>query len=228
MAEQPRRLVVFDFDGTLADTWRDIATALNETLVEVGLPEVHGPDVRQMIGDGARKLLLRAVPPARRTPEEIDALYARFALRYEHCFLDTTELYPGMAAALDELADAELAIASNKPTRFLEPIVAGLGLKDRFRVALGGDALDVKKPDPRVVHSVVERVYGSGTRTVGEEIEVWMIGDSAVDIATGRDAGAGTIGCAWGLRGRDELRAAEPDFLLEDPTAIPAAVLGRR
>jgi len=217
-------LVTFDFDGTLADTWRDIANALNRTLESEGLGVVEGPEVRFWIGDGARKLLERAVPEEYRNVERLDALYADFSVRYERNCLETTELYPGVAECLDRLArqpGIELAVLSNKPGRFLDPIVEGLGLKGRFRLVLGGDALAIRKPDPGVLHHVVERLGLTG-------VELWMVGDSAVDVETGRAAGARTVGCAWGLRGRDELREAGSDFLVEHASEIPDLILGPR
>ncbi len=77
-AATPPRLVVFDFDGTIADTWRDIASALNGTLAEAGLPRVEGPEVRFWIGDGVRPLLARAVPKIASDPTRLEELYARF------------------------------------------------------------------------------------------------------------------------------------------------------
>ncbi len=221
-SQSPARLVVFDFDGTLADTWRDIATALNRALAEVKLPEARGPEVRSMIGDGARKLLERALPPDLRSDAEIDALYAGFSEHYDRCCLETTELYPGVESALDELAGEGLAICSNKPARFLDRIVEGLGLKGRFRVVMGGDALPgVRKPDRRVLEHL-------RSRAGFEPDELWMVGDSGVDIRTGRAVATRTVGCSWGLRGRDELRAAGPDFLIDHPREIAPVVLGRR
>lgn len=214
-------MIVFDFDGTIADTWRDIATALNQTLEEARLPEARGPEVRSMIGNGARGLLERAVPPDLRSEAQINALYAVFSEHYERCCLDTTELYPGVEMALDELSGEGLAICSNKPGRFLDRIVEGLGLKGRFRVVLGGDALPgVRKPDARVLEHLVARAGF-------EPDELWMVGDSAVDVRTGQAAAARTIACSWGLRGRDELRDARPDFLIDHPREIVPVVLGR-
>lgn len=221
-SQGPARLVVFDFDGTVADTWRDIATALNQTLADAKLPEARGPEVRSMIGDGARKLLERAVPPDCRSEVEVDALYEVFSRHYHRCCLETTELYPGVEAALDELSPEGLAICSNKPGPFLDKIVEGLGLKGRFRVVLGGDALPgVRKPDRRVLEHLISRAGF-------EPDEVWMVGDSGVDVQTGKAVAARTVGCSWGLRGREELRAAGPDFLIDHPREIVPVVLGRR
>ena len=219
-ASSPRRLIVFDFDGTLADTWRDIATALNRTLLDAGLPAVDGPEVRFWIGDGALKLLERAVPEPQRSPERIEELYARFREHYERCCLDTTETYPGIMDCLEGLEGCVLAIASNKPARFLDHMTEGLGLKSYFRVVLGGDSLPVRKPDHRVLVHLMQRLEEAPD-------EIWVVGDSAVDVQMGRAGGARTLGCGWGLRGRDELREAGVDRLVEHPREILHAVFGQ-
>lgn len=220
-APTPRRLVVFDFDGTLADTWRDIAAALNGALAEAGLPCVEGPEVRFWIGDGVRPLLARAVPELAADPARFEALFGRFCERYAECLLDTTETYPEIPGCLAALADDVLVVASNKPMRFLERIIDGLGLKDHFRLVLGGDSLEVRKPDPIVIQEITLRVR----EPVGE---TWIVGDSATDVHTGRAAGAHTIGCTWGLRGREELRSAGAEFLAERPSEVPRLIFGRR
>jgi phosphoglycolate phosphatase len=216
---QPNRVVVFDFDGTLADTWRDLATALNRTLSDAGLAPVEGPQVRAWIGDGALKLLANALPESERAPERLEPHYERFRAHYDRCCLDTTELYPGISSCLEALSHDSLAVLSNKPARFLDRIIDGLGMKGVFGAVLGGDTLPIRKPDPALVTAVLERLRV-------EPAEVWMIGDSAVDVLTGRAAGARTIGCGWGLRGRDELRGAGVEFLVEHPREIAQIVHG--
>lgn len=218
--QRKRRVVLFDFDGTLADTWRDIASALNHTLTEAGLPPVEGPDVRYWIGAGVLPLLERTVPDARGDRALLDRLYGLFREEYDRRCLETTELYPGIDACLAELEGAALAVLSNKPAYFLDRIIGGLDLKRFFPVVVGGDSLSVRKPDPALVRHVLDRL---GV----EPDEVWMVGDSAIDVETGRAAGAHTIGCAWGLRGRDELRRAGVDHLIERADEIPALVYGR-
>jgi phosphoglycolate phosphatase len=230
MASRP--LLVFDFDGTLADTWRDLATALNRALAEEGLPTVDGPQVKFWIGHGVRPLLARAVPGAEST--RLEQLYARFAAHYERGCLDTTRLYDGIEACLAACGVADLAVASNKPAAFLLPMVERLGISSHFRVVLGGDSLSARKPDPAVLHEVAARVGHDGFRRserseraveAPKASSVWMIGDSGVDVATGRAAGARTIGCAWGLRGREELADAGCDHLIEHPSEIAKLVL---
>jgi len=217
-AAGPGHVVIFDFDGTLADTWRDLAAALNRTLADAGLAPVLGPQVKAWIGDGALKLLANALPEAERAPERLESHYERFRAHYDRCCLDTTELYPGMGACLDALSAETLAVLSNKPVRFLDRIIAGLGLKSVFGAVLGGDTLSIRKPDPAVLVHVLQRLGGPGG-------EVWMVGDSAIDVETGRAAGARTIGCGWGLRGPEELREAGAEFLLDHPLEIAPTIL---
>jgi phosphoglycolate phosphatase len=212
-----RRLIVFDFDGTLADSWRDIATALNSTLREAGLAEASPAQVRAWIGEGLIRLLERALPAQERTPVMVAGLAERFSAHYERCCLDTTTLYPGVLDCLGGLAGDTLAILSNKPAHFLDRMVTDLGLAARFKAVVGGDVLPARKPDSRAFDAVA-RAAGVAA---GER---WMIGDSALDVATGRAAGAHTIGCAWGMRGREELETAGAEFVVEHPAEIPALI----
>jgi phosphoglycolate phosphatase len=213
----PGQLVIFDFDGTLADTWRDIAAALNRTLDEAGLRAATGPQVRAWVGEGVGPLIEHAVPGHMRSPERVAALVARFREHYDRCCLDTTALYPGIAECVARLSGHTLAILSNKPVRFLERMVTQLGLGGCFAAVVGGDMLSLRKPDPAAVEFVVG---ATGGRAQG----LWMVGDSAIDVATGRAAGAHTVGCAWGLRGAGELRDAGVEFLVEHPCEIPPLI----
>ena len=220
---RPRPLVVFDFDGTLADTWRDIARALERTLAERELPPMSDEELRFAIGEGVLPLLERAVPEIARDATQLDSLYQRFRGHYDLCCLDTTRLYAGIAACLARCGVHDLAVASNKPNRFLEPMLRGLGIANHFRAVLGGDTLPVRKPDPAIWDYLHRRVPGPPDRPL------WMVGDSAVDVATGRAGGARTIGCAWGLRGEAELLAAGVDHLVRSPEEICDLVAeGRR
>ena len=212
-----RRLVIFDFDGTLADSWRDIATALNQTLREADVPAASDAQVREWIGEGLTRLIERAVPERERSPERIAALAARFSAHYARCCLDTTVLYPGMAECLAHLSGHLFAVLSNKPVQFLDHMLDGLGLTGRFAAVVGGDTVPVRKPDPGAVAYVVR---ATGARPD----ELWMVGDSAIDVATGRAAGARTIGCTWGLRGAAELRTARAEFIVDHPREIPPII----
>lgn len=213
-----RPLVIFDFDGTIADTWRDIATGLNRTLAEAELPAVAPADVRAWVGHGVRRLIARAIGSD--DPGRIEPLYLRFRVHYAACCLDTTALYDGVAPALAAVAPSHvLAILSNKPQTFLDRIADGLRLRPLFAAVVGGDALPVSKPDPATIAHVVASVGGAAA--------VWMVGDSAVDVETGKGFGARTVGCAWGLRSREELRAAGVDHLIEHAAELPPLLIPR-
>lgn len=202
----PRPLIIFDFDGTLADTWRDIATGLNRTLAEAGLPTAEPTDVRAWVGHGVRRLIARAIDSD--DAGRIEPLYLRFRAHYAECCLDTTTLYDGVPAVLDALAPGHaLAILSNKPQTFLDRIADGLGIVPLFAAIVGGDALPVSKPDPATIAHVVACVGGASA--------VWMVGDSAVDVEAGRAFGARTVGCSWGLRPREELVTAGADSIID-------------
>jgi phosphoglycolate phosphatase len=193
---------------------------LNHTLEEEGLPCAEGPEIRFAIGDGVLPLLERICPERTRDTAQLDALYMRFRDHYQRVCLDTTELYEGVASCLDRLADATLVVASNKPARFLVPMLGALGIEHRFAAVIAGDSLEVCKPDPTVWAALEARAPGDhGSR--------WMIGDSAIDVATGAGVGATTIGCAWGLRGPAELRGAGADHIVEHPSEIANLILER-
>lgn len=209
-------LVIFDFDGTLADTWRDIADAVNATLASAGIPAVDEPSARLGIGEGVLPLLRRHLGPAA-SVSRVHALYDDFARRYEGQTLRHTALYAGMEDALDALRWAKLAIVSNKPNVYLRRQLQELAIASRFEIALGGDSLPRTKPDPELVRTVVERTGFRSER-------IWVVGDSGIDIELGRAAGASTIGCAWGLRGRDELVAAGADHVVEHPRELPPLI----
>lgn len=212
-----RQLIIFDFDGTLAESWRDIATALNRTLRDVGLPPAADADVRRWIGEGVRRLVEQALPPAERLPDRIAALAGVFSRHYEECYAETTVLYPGIADCLARLRGHTLAILSNKPSRFLGSLAAHLGIAGEFAAIVGGDQVPAGKPYPAAVESVV------AAAGVTPDV-IWIIGDSAIDVATGRAVGARTIGCGWGLRGSAELHAAGADHVVASPAEIPPLI----
>jgi phosphoglycolate phosphatase len=211
-ASAPRALVIFDFDGTLADTWRDIADALNAALLGAGHPRVEAELARFWIGSGVLPLLRHHLGEGAGTAA-LQELYTAFAARYEAEPLQHTGLYAGVREALDALCWARLAIVSNKPAAYLQRLLGELQIGARFELALGGDSLAWRKPDPRLVEHVARRSAEPPGR-------IWVVGDSAVDIELGRAAGAATVGCAWGLRGRAELVAARADHVIEHPSEL--------
>ncbi|HVR69386.1 MAG TPA: HAD-IA family hydrolase [Vicinamibacteria bacterium] len=217
-AGPPPRLVVFDLDGTLVDSAADLAAAVNAMLARLaaGTPPLSEAQVRGFIGEGARLLVRRSLAHAGLPHRPEDALPV-FLECYRARLLECTRPYPGVAETLDALARHTLAVLTNKPGDLSRAIVEGLGLGARFARVYGGGDLP-RKPDPAgLVRIMVETGF--------EPASTVMVGDSAVDVLTGRAAGVLTVGVSYGFD-PDGLRAQPPDVLLDDLRALPRVVEG--
>lgn len=203
-------LLIFDLDGTLIDSRADLAQSVNAMLRHLGRAPLAETVVANYVGDGAPLLVRRALgllPPPDRSqpPEPVPALSAEtealaqagleFFLRYyaEHK-LDYTQLYPGVAEGLGVLEEAgfSMAVLSNKPVRPSREIVEHLGVGRHFFAVHGGNSFEQKKPDPVGLQALLDE------RKVGPRAAA-MIGDSAVDVRTGRNAGTWTCGVTYGF-----------------------------
>jgi len=208
------RLLVFDLDGTLVDSIHDLATATNAALrvLAPGTPEVPVAVVRTFVGDGARMLLRRSLEHAG-LPHSVDEALPVYLDCYARCLLDTTRLFPGVREALDRLRGHTLAVLTNKPGDFSRTILAGLGVADRFARIWGAGDVPGHKPDPAGLRRLLADL-GAEPRAA------LIVGDSAVDVGTGRAAGGRTVGVTWGLRPQD-LQADPPDLLIDDLRELP-------
>jgi phosphoglycolate phosphatase len=211
----PAALVVFDLDGTLIDSSRDLAAALNQTLdrLHPGLPALSVDEVRAMIGDGALKLITRALRAKGLGDAPQDALPV-FLDCYGTRLLEETRLYPGVTEMLEALASRHLAVLTNKPGDFSRAILAGLGVARFFRRVYGGGDLPAKKPDPVGLHRLLAE---TGVGPAGAV----MVGDSAIDVRTGRAAGVRTIGVRYGFD-PEGLSQDPPDLLVDDARELIA------
>jgi len=205
----PAALVVFDLDGTLVDSSGDLAAALNETLQRLrpGTPRLPVDDVRSMIGEGALNLIGKGLRAAGLSETPQDAL-PLFLECYRPRLLERTRLYPGVREALEALASRHLAVLTNKPGDFSRAILEGLDVARFFRRVYGGGDLPGKKPDPVGLQRLLAE---TGTRPEGAV----MVGDSAIDVRTGRAAGVRTIGVAYGFDPEGLAREA-PDLMVDD------------
>lgn len=206
------KVAVFDFDGTLADTLRDLADAVNHGLSVLGCPLHEYDEYKKFIGNGALKLCERALPDDRKLL--CHELHELFSAYYGRHFLDKTVLFDGIRETLAELRDIGvcLAIATNKPEQFAVKMTEKLMPEFDFVKVLGGVDDRPKKPDRAVIDEIISAVPDADT--------VFMIGDSNVDIRTGKNCGAVSIGCVWGFRERDELIAEGADYIAECPNDI--------
>ena len=201
-------LLVFDLDGTLVDSQRDLADAVNATRAWMGLEPLPPVTVAQYVGNGAPVLVQRALPDAGK--EDWSRGLDYFLQYYRDHMLDSTVLYPGVREALDQLHAERipLAVLTNKPIRFTLQMLEGLGIDLHFFRVYGGNSFPEKKPDPAGLNALVVESGADRARTI-------MVGDSAVDVDTARNAGVQACGVRWGFQ-PETFVSSPPDFLIDD------------
>ncbi len=206
------KTAIFDLDGTIADTIKDLADAVNHGLKQLGCPEHSVEKYKKMVGNGARKLCLRALPDSRKS--EAETLHGLFRAYYDIHYLENTKLYPGIKSTIEQLSvkGVEIAVATNKPQDTAIKVLKNLLPDINFYKILGGCDDRPKKPDPTIIREIL-----SGLPT---DNKVFMIGDSNVDIQTAKNAGLISIGCLWGFRSRAELETEGADFIAESADDI--------
>jgi len=194
----PYSLVVFDLDGTLVDSASDIAEAVNRTLVDWSLPRQEEAMIRGWIGDGARALVASAFAHAG-TAIDLDRVMPGFMVHYADCLLLYPTVYPGVVETLQALRERKvaLAICTNKPQRFVRPLLDALGLGEYFECIVGGDTLPERKPSAAPLLHVVDH-FGL------QPSQCLMVGDSETDLLTAQAAGLPMALVTYGyLRGFD-------------------------
>lgn len=213
------RLIIFDLDGTLVDSLRDIADSVNAVLHENGLP-MHPIDAyRAMVGDGLAKLVERAIDPGPDSAPGSGTDFARVLAavreRYAaHC-LDATRPYPGIPALLDALAARRLplAVLSNKPHAMTIEVVARTFPEGTFVAVAGARESVPIKPDPAAALAIARQLGVPPESTL-------FVGDTPVDIATARAARMTGVGVHWGFRSAQQLREAGARHLLDAPERL--------
>ncbi len=187
--------LLFDLDGTLVDTAPDLLGAVNAVLVGEGRPTIDPQSLRQMVGQGARVLIERAMAATGESisPELLPALVNRFIAHYREHIADDSRPFPGVVETLGQLRDAgaPLAVLTNKPQVLTVPILEALQLSHFFDVICGSGRYGYNKPDARIVAHVLDEMGG----VPGSAI---MIGDSAVDVATARAADIPVVLVSYG------------------------------
>lgn len=213
-AARPAALV-FDLDGTLVDSRADLAAAIDALRAELGLVALGEAAAVRLVGEGARRLVARAID---RPEAAVEAELARFLALYEARFADRTRPYPGIDQLLARAEPSyPLALLTNKPERFAHLLLAHFGWSARFRVVIGGDTLPRRKPDPLGLHEIAARL---GVAVA----ELLLVGDSWIDEATARAAGCRFALAEWGFPAAEE-RAAIPGRERYPSAAALAAAL---
>ncbi|MCE1169145.1 MAG: HAD family hydrolase [Sphingobacteriia bacterium] len=206
--------IIFDLDGTLADSLADLALSMNWVLASYGYPVHEKDDYKRFVGSGIRSLIERALPVEAREGRIIDKVVSTMMEYYSiHC-TDHTELYPGIEPLVKEAKDRglKLAVFSNKPHPFTEIIVNRL-LPGMMDMVQGYTCEELKKPNPAEVLRICRDLSLSVS-------DVLYVGDSDVDIITAKNAGMRSVGVLWGFRGESELRKAGADYIVSIPSQI--------
>lgn len=200
---------MFDLDGTLVDSHRDIANAANALVEERGGRRLSDAEVVAMVGEGAALLVRRALSAAGLDPEGAGTL-DRFLAIYDGRLLDHTAPYDGTVAMLERLAARmPLAVLTNKPQRHTDRILDGLGLRRFFGEVIGGDTAFGRKPDPAaLLHLAAAAGVAPG--------DTLMVGDSPIDLQTARAAGTRICLARYGFGFRFEAAAFRGDEMFVD------------
>jgi phosphoglycolate phosphatase len=207
------RLVVYDLDGTLADTLEDLTASANHMLRALGRPLVAASDVRGYVGRGIRELVGRCLET--QDDRELSRALDVYREHYGRHLLDRSRLHPGARELLDyfEQRGRRQAVITNKPDPYSTQLLEGLGVSGYFSDIIAGNGPYPKKPDPASLRALMERHGAAQADTV-------LIGDSGVDVEAGRRAGVLSVAVRHGFGAAAELAAAHPDELVDDFTAL--------
>ena len=202
--------LVFDLDGTLADTIGDIAASMNRALAGRGFPVLPDSAYPALVGWGIRRLAFLALSPEARDDATVDAVAADALRFYAMEPAQRTTPYPGILGLVAELRrqGLSLAVLTNKPDPVARRVVDALFPGGSFALVRGDLAGAPKKPDPALTRGVLKE-FGA------EPASTLFVGDSAVDVATAHGVGSSVVGVSWGFRGPAELREAGADWVIE-------------
>ena len=212
------RLLIFDLDGTLIDSRLDLVHSVNATLRHMKRPELPDDVIASYVGDGAPALIGRALGTEAGDEKLVRSGLEYFLSYYREHKLDHTHVYEGISEALASMQNSlnglprKMAVLSNKPVNPSRAIVEALGLGKFFPLVYGGNSFATKKPDPEGAQTILRE-------TGSEPQEAMIVGDSGVDVLTGRNAGTWTCGVTYGFAPHT-LRDALPDVLLDRPVEL--------
>jgi phosphoglycolate phosphatase len=208
--------LIFDLDGTLIDSQRDITSAVNSVRKEYDFEYLHVEEVRSCLGSGVNALMSRTIPEKKGIVQA--EVLEKFKFYYRRCLTDTTVIYNGIREMLEALKNKKKAVLSNKNEDFSCEIVKRLGISDYFVKVWGGDSAGVKKPAPKPIADLMNLTNSDISKTV-------MIGDSANDFLAAKAAGIPSIAVLYGYSGIEQIKQYNPDFTVKTPKDIIDIVL---
>ncbi|MHC4265711.1 MAG: HAD family hydrolase [Planctomycetota bacterium] len=207
--------VLFDLDGTLLDTLKDLADAMNIALEKLGFPAHPVEAYKIFVGDGIRCEAERALPSDHRDEETIKKCVAIARQEYEGCWADNTKPYPGIPELLDgiEKLGLPMTILSNKPDNFVQVMVKKLLPNWEFKIVLGLKDSIGRKPDPGAALEIASQLQIAPK-------DFLYLGDTNTDMQTANAAGMYAVGALWGFRGAEELVSNGAQVLVKEPQEV--------
>lgn len=209
--------MIFDLDGTLLNTIDDLTAAGNHVCAAHGWPTYTADQFKRMVGSGIPTLVKRFSPDGL-SDDQVAGALAEFSAYYNDHKADQTAPYPGIPELLAALKNAEIhmAVLSNKAHTFAGPVVEGYfpGIFETVQGALPDAPL---KPDPTLLRALMEQLGAKPENTL-------FVGDSDVDVRTGKNGGLTVCGVLWGFRDRPELEEAGADYVIDQPEQLLALI----
>lgn len=209
-------ILLFDLDGTLVDSAPDLALSVNQMLVELGSTPFSQEVIRGWVGNGASILIQRALSGNAEISADLDNTLIERALAifyqtYQANNCIETRLYPHVLDTLTVLKERgyRLAIITNKPEKFIAPIIDGLGLNGLFELIIGGDTLEKRKPDPLPLHYACQQLSVNIDQCV-------MIGDSKNDILAAKAANMQSVALTYGYNYGEDIGNYQPELIIDN------------
>jgi len=210
-------LFLFDLDGTLADTRNDLATAVNLSFADLGLPPLPETVIAGYIGDGVRKLIAKTLGESG-GPRYAEALHL-FRGHYLAHLLDTTRFYPGMTALLQRLSSKKRVVVTNKPVEYTMKILEGLDARGYFDLVIGSDPSTPLKPDPHMIRRALDHFEMPSEQAI-------MVGDGVNDIVAARAVAVRSCAVGYGLAPAAMLQSAGPDYFCSTVDDLATCLCG--
>ncbi len=212
------QLLIFDLDGTLVDSEKDLALSVNAVRAQMGLAPLPLETIASYVGQGVTTLIEKSLGKPS-SSEDVEKGVNLFLAYYRLHMLDNTRPYPGVCESLEELKNRKMAVLTNKPVVFSRDMLRGLGLAKYFAFIYGGNSFDLKKPDPIGVIKLMDDTGCSRGQTM-------IVGDSDIDVMTARNAGVWACGVSYGI-GSHTLEAAAPDLMVGDLRELVSLLNGK-